>query len=109
MFNNAPRDKVYRNAAGCANQKIDPIFRTPIDQSTGHAQYGEAQEIAFSHHWFQAFMFQVEKFCGASNGWRSVGRARSHSQASELRRKVEAIRPDLISRVRCVSPELFPL
>ena len=54
-------------------------------------------------------MYQVEKFCGASNGWRPVGRPRSHSKASELRRKVEAIRPDFISRVRCVSPELFPL
>jgi hypothetical protein len=54
-------------------------------------------------------MYQVEKFCGASNGWRPVGRARSHSKASELRRKVDAIRPDFISRVRCVSPELFPL
>jgi len=54
-------------------------------------------------------MYQVEKFCGASNGWRPVGRARSHSKATELRRKVEAIRPDFISRVRCVSPELFPI
>ena len=27
MFNNAPRGKVYRNAAGCANQKIDPMCR----------------------------------------------------------------------------------
>jgi len=88
----------------------------PIKKSTqyvaiwpGIPQYGEAQEIAFFHHWFQPPMFQVEKFCGASNGWRPVGRARSHSQASELRRKVEAIRPDFISRVRCVSPELFPL
>jgi hypothetical protein len=54
-------------------------------------------------------MYQVEKFCGASNGWRPVGRPRSHSKASELRRKVEAIRPDYISRVRCISPELFPI
>ena len=109
MFNNAPRDKVNRNAARCANQKIDPICRTPIDGPNGYAQYGEASEMAFFHHRFQSLMYQVEKFCGASNGWRSVGRARSHSQASELRRKVEAIRPDFISRVRCVSPELFPL
>ena len=54
-------------------------------------------------------MSQVETFRGASNGWHPVGRARSHSQASELRRKVEQIRPDFLTRVRCVSPELFPL
>lgn len=54
-------------------------------------------------------MYQVETFKGVSQGWRPVGRARSHSQASELRRKVEQIRPDFLTRVRCVSPELFPL
>jgi hypothetical protein len=27
VFNNAPRDKVNRNAAGCANQEIDPMCR----------------------------------------------------------------------------------
>ena len=54
-------------------------------------------------------MYQVETYRGALNGWRPVGRPRSHSEASELRRKVDAIRPDYINRVRCVSPELFPL
>lgn len=54
-------------------------------------------------------MYQVETFRGVSDGWRPVGRARSHSQASELLHKVQQIRPDFITRVRCVSPELFPL
>ena len=54
-------------------------------------------------------MYQVETFRGVSDGWRPVGRPRAHTQASELRRKVEQIRPDFLTRVRCVSPELFPL
>ena len=54
-------------------------------------------------------MYQVETYKGTTAGWLPVGRARAHTEASELRRKVEQIRPDFISRVRCVSPELFPL
>ena len=54
-------------------------------------------------------MYQVETFKGISQGWRPVGHARAHAEASELRRKVEQIRPDFLTRVRCVSPELFPL
>jgi hypothetical protein len=54
-------------------------------------------------------MHQVETYKGTTAGWRPVGRPRSHSQASELRHKVQQIRPDFITRVRCVSPELFPI
>ena len=54
-------------------------------------------------------MYQVETYRGTTAGWRPVGRARAHTEASELRRKVQLIRPDFLTRVRCVSPELFPL
>ena len=54
-------------------------------------------------------MFQVETYKGTTAGWRPVGRPRAHVEASALRRKVEQIRPDYFTRVRCLSPELFPL
>jgi|TARA_R110002033_G_scaffold73528_3_gene124851 hypothetical protein len=46
VLNNAPRDKVNRIAAWCANWQTDPICRTFIDESTGQAQYGKASEMA---------------------------------------------------------------
>lgn len=54
-------------------------------------------------------MYQVETYKGTTAGWRPVGRPRAHTEASALRRKVEQIRPDYLTRVRCLSPELFPI
>jgi hypothetical protein len=41
--------------------------------------------------------------------WHPVGRPRPFQRASELREIVAKIKPDMITRSRCLSPELFPL
>ena len=50
--------------------------------------------------------YQVETFRGISQGWLPVGRPRTHKQAIQLRETVAQIRPDFITRTRCLSPEL---
>lgn len=54
-------------------------------------------------------MYQVETYRGASNGWHPVGRPRSHAEAVALLQRVRQIRPDYVTRNRCLSPELFPI
>jgi len=54
-------------------------------------------------------MYQVETYRGTQNGWQPVGRPRPFQRASELREIVAKIRPDMITRSRCLVPELFPL
>lgn len=56
-----------------------------------------------------ALVFQVETYRGASEGWHPVGRPRCHAAAVDLIRRVRQIRPDYVTRTRCVSPELFPV
>ena len=54
-------------------------------------------------------MFQVESYRGISDGWQPVGRPRPHVEAVALLQRVRQIRPDFVTRSRCVSPELFPV
>ena len=112
FINAPPRRSAHccrtRGQSANRTQNLKRYERLTIRPSKHDLYMGGARDLV-SPRCVSLVMYQVEKFCGASNGWRPVGRARSHSQASELRRKVEQIRPDFISRVRCVSPELFPL
>lgn len=41
--------------------------------------------------------------------WQPIGRPRTFQRASELREIVAKIRPDMVTRSRCIAPELFPL
>lgn len=52
-------------------------------------------------------MYQVETL--RDNVWRPVSRPRTFQRASELREIVAKIKPDMITRSRCLAPELFPL
>jgi hypothetical protein len=54
-------------------------------------------------------MYQVESYRGISDGWRPVGRPRPHAEAVALLQRVRQIRPDFVTRSRCLSPELFPV
>ena len=54
-------------------------------------------------------VYQVETYRGASNGWHPVGRPRPHAEAVALLQRVRQIRPDYVTRSRCLSPELFPV
>lgn len=54
-------------------------------------------------------MYQVETFRGISEGWHPVGRPRCHAEAVALLQRVRQIRPDFVTRTRCLSPELFPI
>ena len=52
-------------------------------------------------------MYQVKTLRGSV--WHFVSRPRSFQRASELREIVAKIKPDMITRSRCLVPELFPL
>ena len=52
-------------------------------------------------------MYQVEIL--RENAWRPVSRPRTFQRASELRQTIAKIKPEMITRSRCLSPELFPL
>jgi hypothetical protein len=54
-------------------------------------------------------MYQVESYRGISEGWHPVGRPRPHAEAVALLHRVRQIRPDFVTRSRCLSPELFPV
>ena len=54
-------------------------------------------------------MYQVESYRGISDGWHPVGRPRPHAEAVALLQRVRQIRPDFVTRSRCLSPELFPV
>lgn len=54
-------------------------------------------------------MYQVESYRGISGGWHPVGRPRPHAEAVALLQRVRQIRPDFVTRSRCLSPELFPV
>jgi hypothetical protein len=50
--------------------------------------------------------YQVETFRGISQGWKPVGRPRLYKDAIRLRQTVVLVRPDFVTRTRCLSPEL---
>ena len=50
--------------------------------------------------------YQVETFRGISQGWKPVGRPRLYNDAIRLRQTVALVRPEFITRTRCLSPEL---
>jgi len=54
-------------------------------------------------------MYQVESYRGVLEGWHPVGRPRSHAEALALLHRVRQIRPDFVTRSRCLGPELFPI
>jgi len=54
----------------------------------------------------QNMTYQVETFRGISQGWKPVGRPRLYKDAIRLRQTVALVRPDFVTRTRCLSPEL---